>query len=283
MKRKLQEAKTVPRELEPFLRSHVRDGLLPWAAQAEAAETYGLSYAAVEEAALGMNLLPARYQRNRQSINTQRQSDLFRARVAIFGCGGLGGHVVEALARLGTGQLTVIDPDVFEEHNLNRQVLASFPVLGKAKVETALERVKEINPAVTVIPVKQAFTRENGPELLKNIDVAVDALDSISTRLELADVCKLLNIPLVHGSIGGWYGQVAVQFPGDDILEKLYPKHTSPKGIEAELGNLSFTAGFVAAIEAAEVCKLLVGEGTPLRRRMLAINLLDMDIVEIRL
>jgi molybdopterin/thiamine biosynthesis adenylyltransferase len=270
-------------KLEHFLRSHARDGLVPWPAQSEAAEKFGLSYGAVEEAALEMNLLPARYQRNRQSITTRRQLRLFRAKVAVIGCGGLGGYVVEELARLGAGQLTVIDPDVFEEHNLNRQVLATFTVLGKAKVETAAERVKEINPAVTVIPVKRAFTKENGPELLKGMDVVVDALDSISVRLELAEVCKSLNIPLVHGSIGGWYGQVTTQFPGEDALEKLYPKHAAKKGIETELGNLSFTAGFVAAIEAAEVCKILVGEGTPLRRRMLTINLLDMEIVEIQL
>lgn len=269
--------------LHNFLRSHAQDDRLPWAVQEEAANRFGLTYGAIEETALEINLLPLRYQRNRQTITTAQQLHLFRSSVAVVGCGGLGGSVIEALARLGIGQITVVDPDVFEEHNLNRQLLSTLAMLGKPKVEAAVERIKEINPAVTVTPIMKTFTKENGAELLKGVNVVVDALDSIPIRLDLGDICKQWKIPLVHGSIAGWYGQVATQFPGEDILGKIYPRGAGKKGIETELGILSFTAGFVASIEAAEVCKILLDEGTSLKQRMLSINLLDMEIVEVQL
>jgi molybdopterin/thiamine biosynthesis adenylyltransferase len=269
--------------LHDFLRSNTQDDLLPWSVQVEAANRFGLTYGAIEEAALKINILPTRYRRNRQSISTAQQLSLFRGKVAVIGCGGLGGYITEELARLGIGQITIVDPDVFEEHNLNRQLLSTIAELGKSKVEVTAERITEINPAVTVIPVMKVFSKENGVELLKGVNIGADALDSIPTRLQLADICGELNIPLVHGSIAGWYGQVAIQFPGEDILGKIYPRGAGKKGIESELGNLSFTAGFVASIEAAEVCKILLDEGTSLRHRMLSINLLDMEIVEVQL
>lgn len=269
--------------LQDFLRSHAQGDLLPWAVQKDAVKRFGLTYSAVEEAALEIYLLPARYQRNRKTIKTGQQLRLFRSKVAVIGCGGLGGYIVEALARLGIGLVMVIDPDIFEEHNLNRQVFSSIRVLGNPKVETTAARVWEINPAVTVIPVMKAFTKENGLELLKGIDVVVDALDTIPARLELADVCTELNIPLVHGSIAGWYGQVVVQFPGENILEKIYAGCADKSGIEVELGNLSFTAGVVASIEAAEVLKILLAKRTFIRRWFLSIDLLDMEITKIQL
>jgi molybdopterin/thiamine biosynthesis adenylyltransferase len=269
--------------LDHFLRSHALGNLLPWEAKVEAATRFGLTYGAVEEAALEMNLLPVCYQENQQSITTEQQLRLLRSKVAVIGCGGLGGYAVEELARLGIGEIKVIDPDVIDEDNLNRQIYSSIPLIGRHKVDVAAQRVEEINPAVTVVPLKNAFTIKSGFELLQGIDVVVDGLDSIPTRLELADICNKSNIPLVHGSIAGWYGQVAVQFPGENTLEKIYSRCTGQSGIEKETGNLSFTPAVVASIEVSEVCKILLEEGTPLRRRMLSINLLDMEVVEVEL
>lgn len=268
--------------LKEFLRTHAQEDLLPWSVQEEAANRFGLTYGEIEEAALEIDLLPVRYLRNRQTITTMQQLHLFRSKVAIIGCGGLGGYAVEEMARLGIGHIKVIDPDVFVEHNLNRQILSSPGALGKPKVEAAVQRVKEINPAVTVVPVQKAFTTGNGTELLKGMNIGLDALDSIPTRLELAEICKKMNIPLVHGSIAGWYGQAAVQFPGEDILGKIYSRYKGKSGIETELGIPSFTPAVVASIQVAEVCKILLNEGKPLRQRMLSINLLDMEIVEIQ-
>ena len=252
--------------------------LLPWKYQVEAAERFGVTVAIVEGIALERGIMPARYQRNRTIIDVGNQLVLFRSSVAVIGCGGLGGYVVEELARLGVGRIVVIDPDVFEEHNLNRQLFSTPENLGTAKVAAAAGRIAAVNPAVAVVPVQAAFSPENGPGLLEGCQVVVDALDSIQVRLELAEVCTELNLPLVHGAIAGWFGHVATQLPGDDTVQTIYRAWTGGKGVEQTLGNPSFTPAVVASLEVAEVCKLLLGQGTPLRGRQLMIDLFSMEI-----
>ena len=262
-------------ELQEFLLEHAEGDLLAWSSQVAAAERFVAPLARIEDAILALGLLPARYQRNRQAISVDQQLTLFRSRVAVIGCGGLGGYVIEELARLGVGTIIAIDPDVFEEHNLNRQLLSSPATLGRAKVKAAAARVAEINPAVTLVPIQVAYAPENGKELLQGAQVIVDALDSIQTRLALAQTCTELGIPMVHGAIGGWYGQVATQFPGDDTVQKLYRRWVEGKGVEQKLGNPSFTPALVASIEVAEVCKILLAVGEPLHHRKLSVNLLE--------
>jgi molybdopterin/thiamine biosynthesis adenylyltransferase len=261
-----------------FVRDHAGGQLLSWKRQVEAAKRFGVTLAQVEEVALELSILPARYQRNREAMSVSDQLTLFRSGVAVVGCGGLGGYVVEELARLGVGRIVVIDPDVFEEHNLNRQLFSSPANLGQAKVQAASTRISEINPAVTLVPIQSALSAENGTDLLGGCQIAVDALDTIQVRLELADVCAGLNIPLVHGAIAGWFGHVTTQFPGDETLQTIYRTWKEGKGIEQRLGNPAFTPALVASLEVAEVCKLLIGQGTPLRGRQLMIDLLSMEI-----
>ncbi len=264
--------------LSIYVRDHSDGQLFSWAHQLEAAESFSVSVATVEGVALKQGILPTRYQRNRQAISVSDQLTLFSSSVAVIGCGGLGGYVVEELARLGVGRIVVIDPDLFEEHNLNRQLFSSPANLGRAKVEAAATRVSEINPAVTLVPIQEAFSPTNGPELLKGCQIVVDALDSIQVRLELAELCTALNIPLVHGAIAGWFGQVTTQLPGDATLQTIYRSWKSGKGVEQKLGNPSFTPAVVASIEVAEVCKLLLGQGVSLQGRQLIIDLLSMEI-----
>ncbi|KAF0221739.1 MAG: UBA/THIF-type NAD/FAD binding [Geobacteraceae bacterium] len=268
-------------ELLEFLQEQANGDLLPWSSQIAATEQFGVPCARVEETALATGLLPARYQRNRHAVSISQQLTLFRSQVAVIGCGGLGGYVIEELARLGVGTIIAIDPDVFEEHNLNRQILSSPGSLGRAKVEAAAARVAEINPAVTLVPIQDAYAPVNGKELLHGAHVAVDALDSIPTRLALSETCAELGIPMVHGAIGGWYGQVTTQFPGDDTIQRVYSRWVEGKGVEQHLGNPSFTPALVASIETAEVCKILLGVGKILRNRKLVINLLEMTFEEI--
>ena len=264
-----------------FLKEQNKDGLLPWSAQDAAARLFGLSHAAVEWLALQNGILPARYQRNRSMIDVEDQLRLFESRVAVIGCGGLGGYVLEELARLGVGQIVAIDPDTFEEHNLNRQLLSSPASLGQPKAHVAAERLAQVNPAVTVTPLQETFCLANGFQLLAEAKVAVDALDSIPYRLQLAEVCTLAGIPMVHGAIGGWYGHVATQFPGETTVQNIYRHWVAGKGIEQQLGNPSFTPAVIASLEVAEVCKVLLGKGEPLRNRKLNIDLLEMEIQEI--
>lgn len=267
--------------LEEFIRERTEGDLVPWRYQVETAERFALTLAEAEGTILEMGLLPARYQRNREMLTTQQQFRLFRSTVAVIGCGGLGGYIIEELARLGVGTIIAIDPDIFVEHNLNRQLLSSPGQLGQGKVEAAAARVAEINPAVTLVPLKETFTRDNGSELLRDARVAVDALDSISARLELAEVCEALNIPFVHGAIGGWYGQVFTQLPGETTLQTLYAGREDGTGIEKRLGNPSFTPAVIASLEVAETCKILLGVGRQGKGRKLTINLLDMEVEEI--
>ena len=264
-------------DLREHLLSRAQSDLLPWAEQQAAAEAYGVTVGQVEETALEAGLLPARYQRNRTTFSTTDQLKLFRSTVAVIGCGGLGGYVVEELARLGVGRLKAVDPDIFEEHNLNRQLMSTMATLGRPKVEAASARVAEINPAVGVLSFRDRFSKENGSSLLNGAHVAVDALDNITTRLELADVCADLDIPLVHGSIAGWYGQVVSQFPGESTLRTIYGRCADGVGIEKHLGNPSYTPAVVASLQVAEVCKILLGRGSPIAGAMLVINLLDME------
>lgn len=268
--------------LSRFLTEHSRGGLLSWEHQAKAAQEFACSVSEVEKAALTLGILPARYQRNQQLITPAQQLGLFCSQVAIVGCGGLGGYVIEGLARLGIGSLTIIDPDVFVEHNLNRQLFATIDVLGKPKVKIAALRLSQINPAITVKAHQSSFSRQTGPLLIQGMDIVVDALDSIPSRLELAEVCSQLNIPLVHGSIAGWYGQVALQVPKGEIVKKVYGSSAIKAGIETELGSPSFTPTVIAGLQVAEVCKYLLKKEKSLENRLLLINLLDTDFVNLQ-
>lgn len=246
--------------------------LLSWERQCALAEQHGVSLAVVEAEALELGLLPARYQRNRQTLSVAQQLQLCRSRVAVIGCGGLGGYLLEQLARLGVGTLVAVDPDRFEEHNLNRQLLATTANLGQAKVAAAAQRLALVNPAVTLIPKQATLNAANGCELLSGAAVAVDCLDTIPARRALAACCGELGITLVHGAIAGWYGQVAVIRPKAPTLQQLY-RPGAERGLEQQLGNPAFTPAVIASLQAAEVCKILLGLATPLQQGVLTIDL----------
>ncbi|HAE22694.1 MAG TPA: thiamine biosynthesis protein ThiF, partial [Spirochaetaceae bacterium] len=127
-------------ETGDYLRSSLEGGFVPWAAEREAARRYYLDARSVEAAALELGLLPARYARNAGSLGIEGQKALHNARVLVVGCGGLGGHLIEGLARLGVGYIVAVDPDCFDESNLNRQILCTTENLGKPKADEAARR-----------------------------------------------------------------------------------------------------------------------------------------------
>jgi molybdopterin-synthase adenylyltransferase len=217
-----------------------------------------------------------RYQRNMNALSPEENQRLKDFHVVVVGCGGLGGYIIEMLARLGIGALTVIDGDVFDETNLNRQLLSSEPNIGKPKVQAAVERIAQVNSLVKVNPIHGLLTAENGLAMISGTDLVFDALDNVSSRLILETLCEKAGVPLVHGAIAGWFGQVAVVIPGDQTLHSILPEGVN-NGIETELGNPSFTPALVASIEVAEGMKVLLGRDGILRNKLLTIDLLNQE------
>jgi molybdopterin-synthase adenylyltransferase len=238
----------------------------------ELAERSGVGLAAVYAEALAAGVVPLRYVRNLGTLGIEGQRALLRATVAVVGLGGLGGYVVEGLARSGVGRIVAIDGDVFEEHNLNRQVLSSEAGLGRGKAEAAAARVAAINAAVAVDAPPVRLTRENATALLGGADVIVDALDNLPDRLLLQEAAAALDRPLVHGAIAGFVGQVMVVLPGDRGLRALYPGSVPEKGVESVTGTPAATPMLVAALQVQETVKLIAGLGTPLRHCLLLLD-----------
>ncbi len=230
---------------------------------------FNLSRREAELAALEAGVLPRRYLRSYGTVGIEGQIKLLRSTVAVVGLGGLGGNVVEALARMGVGRLIAVDGDTFVDHNLNRQLLSSEAALTQSKAEAARARVAAINPAVEVVPHSTNLTPQNMETILRGAEVVVDALDRLPARLMLQDGAQRLGIPMVHGAIAGYVGQVMTILPGDPGLHALYGDEVPAQGAEVELGCPAATPMMVAAWQVQEVMKILLGRGELLRHRML--------------
>lgn len=217
-----------------------------------------------------------RYSRNMNMLSPEENESLRGFKACVVGCGGLGGYVIELLGRLGIGTITAVDGDVFDEANLNRQLLSTEEILGKSKALAAEERMKKVNSDVKVNPVHAFVAEENCDEIIRGHDIVVDALDNMTVRRLLEEHCEKQNIPLIHGAIAGWYGQISTIMPGDRTLQLIYPPDEN-KGAETELGNPSFSPALVASIEVAEALKVLLGRGELLRRKLLTIDLLNQE------
>ncbi len=231
----------------------------------------------VQIAALNNDVIPERYCRNQQSLSNIDQIRLLNSHVAVIGQGGLGGTVTEILARIGIGRLTLVDADIFEESNLNRQLLSTIDVLGSSKAEAGKKRVQSINPAIEVTAITSYLDSNNGLDILSGSELAVDCLDSIPSRFDLEEVCQYLKIPLVSAAIAGSTGQAMVIFPGDVGLRHIYgdPRKTAQKGVETRLGTLPYTAVLMAAVECAEVVEILCKQSSSLQNSILLTDISD--------
>ncbi|MHC4565415.1 MAG: HesA/MoeB/ThiF family protein [Planctomycetota bacterium] len=213
-----------------------------------------------------------RYQRNLGTLGREGQRKLFSSRIVIVGLGGLGGHVLEQIARAGVGHITGIDPDVFEPSNLNRQLLSDVDSMGVSKVQRAKERIEQVHPETVFAGIEKRHTDAN-VEVWAQADLVFDCLDSITDRLSLAELCSTAGCTLIHGAIAGWYGQVAVVRPGSGLLTRLYPD--KGPGLEKELGTPSFTAALCASLMVAEGVKVICGINQEDRDRVRYIDLQD--------
>ena len=258
---------------------------LSGAAVRELAREHDMNPRDVELAALEQEIMPERYLRNQGTVGCAGQKALLQAKVAVVGAGGLGGWIVEALARMGVGRLQIIDGDCFVENNLNRQLGCSEATLDRPKAAVLAERVRAINSAVDVTAQELWITKENAVDVLRGADVIVDALDSLPARFVVQRAARELNVPLVHGAIAGYTGQVLTILPGDADLETVYGPGPYPEqGVEAEQGNPSATPMMIASWQVQQVVKLITGAHRGLlRNRLMLLDAQAGDVTVIEL
>ena len=199
--------------------------------------------------------MDVRYERNVPALTEEECPALQNKRVLVVGCGGLGGHIIDQLARIGVGFLRVCDGDVFEPSNLNRQLLSNVHLLGVSKAQAAADHVARINPDVTPEAAQVFLTKDNAAQLLADCDAVMDALDNIESRKILAAACEQANIPYIYGAIQGWVAQTAISMPGDGLITRLYPKDT----VITDKSVLSFTPALCASLQTSLCVRLLVG------------------------
>jgi sulfur-carrier protein adenylyltransferase/sulfurtransferase len=218
-------------------------------------------------------------------IGEQGQRRLGAARVLVVGAGGLGSPVLTYLAAAGVGTLGVVDDDVVEESNLQRQVLHGSDDVGRLKVASAADALHRANPLVRVVPVAERLTAANAVDLLRGWDVVVDGADNVPTRYLVADACSLLGTPEVWGAVYRFDAQVSTFWPGHGPLYRdLFPDPPPPGALPscAEGGVLGAMCATVGSLMATEVVKLVTGAGEPLTGRLLVLDALTTTWREVR-
>jgi len=213
------------------------------------------------------------------------QRRLLNAKVVLIGAGGLGSPAALYLAAAGVGTLGVVDFDAVDLSNLHRQILHGHANIGRPKVESARERLADVNPDVKVVGHPVALSSENATEILSQYDVVVNGCDNFATRYLVNDACYLLKKPLVDGSIFRFEGQATVFLPGQGCYRCLFPSPPPPGAVPscAEAGVLGVLPGMIGVIQAMETIKLILNLGDPLVNRLLLFDSLSMEFREVKI
>jgi adenylyltransferase/sulfurtransferase len=219
-------------------------------------------------------------------VGMDGQKKLKAARVLTIGAGGLGSPLALYLAAAGVGRLGIVDFDVVDFTNLQRQIIHSTENVGRAKLESARERIAQINPYVQVQGYETALTSENALEILEPYDIVVDGTDNFPTRYLVNDACVLLGKPNVYGSIFRFEGQASVFYAKEGPCYRcLYPEPPPPGLVPscAEGGVLGVLPGVIGVIQAIETVKLIIGKGDSLIGRLMLFDALRMQFRELKL
>jgi adenylyltransferase/sulfurtransferase len=218
-------------------------------------------------------------------IGEEGQKKLKAARVLIIGAGGLGSPLALYLAAAGVGTLGIVDFDVVDITNLQRQVLHSTENIGKSKLDSARERIKHINPHVQVEVFPVRLSSENALEITKRFDVVIDGTDNFPTRYLVNDACVFLKKPNIYGSIFRFDGQVSVFADEGPCYRCLYPSPPPPELVPncAEGGVLGALPGVIGTLQALEALKLILGCGEPLIGRLLVFDGLMLQFQEVKI
>lgn len=228
-----------------------------------------------------------RYQRQiiMPEVGSVGQRKLQEAKVLLIGAGGLGSPTALYLAAAGVGTLGIVDFDVVDASNLHRQVLHGHKDLGRPKVESAADTLKDINPDLEVIGFQEAISSENALGIIEGFDIVVNGSDNFPTRYLVNDACVFLRKPLVDGAIFRFEGNVTVYLPGQGCYRCLYDQPPPPGAVPscADAGVLGVLPGIIGSIQAVETIKLIIGQGRPLVNRLLLFDSLDMEFREVKI
>jgi molybdopterin/thiamine biosynthesis adenylyltransferase len=228
-----------------------------------------------------------RYQRQiiMPEVGSIGQRKLLNASVVLIGAGGLGSPAALYLAAAGVGKVGLVDFDVVDMSNLHRQILHGHKDVGRPKVESGADRLRDINPDVDVVGFNEPLSSENAMDILGQFDVVVNGSDNFPTRYLVNDASFFLKKPLVDGGIFRFEGQATVYMPGKGCYRCLYPAPPPPGAVPscAEAGVLGVLPGIIGSIQAVETIKLILGEGETLVNRLLLFDSLAMEFREVRL
>lgn len=219
-------------------------------------------------------------------VGLEGQKRLKAASVLCIGTGGLGSPLLLYLAAAGIGRLGIVDFDIVDSSNLQRQVIHGTSWVGKPKIESAKNRILEINPNCQVDLYETRISAENALDIVKPYDIVVDGTDNFPTRYLVNDACVLLDKPNVYGSIFRFEGQATVfNYEGGPNYRDLYPEPPPPGMVPscAEGGVLGILPGIIGVIQATETIKIIIGKGTTLNGRLLLFNALEMKFRELKL
>ena len=219
-------------------------------------------------------------------VGLEGQEKLKRASVLLIGAGGLGSPAALYLAAAGIGRLGVVDFDAVDATNLQRQILHGTADLGRPKVESARDRLRDVNPHVDVEPIRATLTSENALDVLRDWDVVVDGTDNFPTRYLVNDACVLLGKPNVYGSIFRFEGQASIFGAPDGPCYRCLFREPPPPGMVptcAEGGVFGVLPGLIGVVQATETIKLILGVGETLVGRLLLFDALRMSVRTIKL
>ncbi len=205
-------------------------------------------------------------------VGGKGQKKLSQAKIFVVGAGGLGSPVALYLAAAGIGTIGLIDSDVVDLSNLQRQILHHTPDVGRSKVLSAKEKIYALNPEVTVETYEDRFTASNALELIKPYDIVIDGVDNFPTKFLINDACYFADKPLVHGGILRFDGRVFSIIPKKSACYRCIFKEPPPAGLVPscqEAGIIGVVAGIIGTIQATEAIKLILGIGQPLTDRIL--------------
>jgi adenylyltransferase/sulfurtransferase len=218
-------------------------------------------------------------------VGIEGQQKLKDASVCVIGAGGLGSPALLYLAAAGIGRVGIVDDDLVDITNLQRQIIHSNTAIGEAKAESAARRISELNPEITVDIHNCRLGIENALEILADYDVIVDGVDNIPTRYIISDACEILGKPWVYGSIFRFEGQISLfNYEGGPNYRDLFPDPPPPESVPscAEAGVLGVLPGVIGSIQATEALKVVLGIGETLSGRLLIYDAKYLDFKTLR-